>query len=194
MIIFGLGNPDSKYKETRHNIGFMVLDKLAKRLVVRFRRKSDYHIAYAKVHDTRLKLVKPMLYMNNSGLVVSDYVQTHGKNEDFIVVYDDMALPLGKIRIREKGSDAGHQGMASIIYCLSSTDFPRLRIGIGSPNPGVTATDYVLEEFTEPEKPILEKVIETSCIALLEILESDLKTAMNKYNPVDYLTEPEIKE
>lgn len=191
MIIFGLGNPLPKYKETRHNVGFMVMDRLAKQLSLRFTRRSDYHIAQSG--KLAMALIKPMLYMNNSGIVVSDYLQSTDASVSFIVVYDDMALPLGKIRIREKGSNGGHQGLASIIYHLQITNFPRLRIGIGQPSAGVSATDYVLAKFLPEEELILDKVIETSCSALMRVQESGIKAAMNQYNAIQFKIESEAK-
>jgi len=184
LIIFGLGNPLPKYRETRHNIGFMIVDKLAKKLSIRFSHKPSYHVARKGVDYT---LIKPMLYMNNSGIAAAEYLRTISSSQFFIVVCDDLALPLGKIRIREKGSDGGHNGLASIIYHFQTNNFPRLRIGIGLIQNGFTTTDYVLSKFSENEKPILEKVIETSCEALVRINETGIKSAMNKYNAMSLI-------
>jgi PTH1 family peptidyl-tRNA hydrolase len=157
----------------------MVMDKLAKKLSLRFLHKSSYHIARK---NDELVLIKPMLYMNNSGNAVREYLQSSGHNRSFVVVYDDLALPLGKLRIREKGSDGGHKGLASIIYHSQTTNFPRLRIGIGRPSLDISATDYVLSKFSKEEKPVLEKVIETACQAIITIKDSGIKKAMNLYN------------
>jgi PTH1 family peptidyl-tRNA hydrolase len=197
LVIFGLGNPLLRYKETRHNVGFMVVDRLSKKLSIRFIHHSDYYIAHTK--DTakiNITLIKPMLYMNNSGIVVSEYIQSIKSSTEspfFIVVCDDLALPLGKIRIREKGSDGGHQGLASVIYHLQTINFPRLRIGIGQPPLEISATDYVLTKFSPEESPILDNVLEVSCTALTMIEKSGIKAAMNKYNPMNFTGEYEIK-
>ncbi len=187
MIVFGLGNPLPKYKETRHNVGFMVVDRLSKKFSMRFIHQSDYYIAHTKgLTKIYFTLIKPMLYMNNSGMVVSEYLQSLGKSSDFIVVCDDLALPLGKMRIREKGSDGGHQGLASIIFHLQTTNFPRLRIGIGQPPIDISATDFVLTKFSSLEKQVLNKVLDAACSALTIAKEYGIKAAMNKYNAVDF--------
>jgi len=182
LIVFGLGNPLAKYKDTRHNIGFMVVDRLAKDLGLRFSHHEAYHVAHSITKN--MILVKPMLYMNNSGIAVSEFLNKTALTEKFTVVFDDMALPLGKIRIREKGSDGGHQGMASIIYHLQTINFPRLRIGIGKPEPNISATDYVLEKFTHSEKSILDSTINDACSALMMIEAQGIKTAMSYYNSI----------
>ncbi|MEO0083259.1 MAG: aminoacyl-tRNA hydrolase [candidate division WOR-3 bacterium] len=178
MIIFGLGNLLPKYKDTRHNVGFMVLDELSKKLSIRFRYHSEYAVAQTK--DQSWILIKPMLFMNNSGIVVADCLRDG--QSDFIVVCDDIALPLGKIRIREKGSDGGHQGLASIIYHLKTNNFPRMRIGIGKPPAEISVSDYVLSKFSKDEKIIITKTIELACAALIHIRNKGIKSAMSIYN------------
>ncbi|MCX7785773.1 MAG: aminoacyl-tRNA hydrolase [candidate division WOR-3 bacterium] len=183
LIVFGLGNPTRKYKDTRHNVGFMVLDRLAQRYGLHFSHYTDYHVAQTKTNQPQLILIKPMLYMNNSGIVIYEYLQKH--NDNFCVVCDDLALPLGKIRIRKKGSDGGHKGLASIIYYLQTTNFPRIRVGIGKPI-NTTATEYVLTKFSPQEKVILNKVLEKTCDAIEMIESNGIELAMNKYNPISY--------
>ncbi len=161
----------------------MVLDRLAKRYCLHFTHHIDYHLAQTKSGQLHLVLIKPMLYMNNSGIVVYEYLQTH--NEFFCIVCDDLALPLGKIRIRKKGSDGGHKGLASIIYYLQTTNFPRIRIGIGKPV-NKTATEYVLTKFSAHEKIILNKVLDATCDAIEMIESHGLEAAMNQYNPMTY--------
>lgn len=182
MIVFGLGNPLEQYKGTRHNVGFMVVDRLAKKLSLRFKNYGQYQTAKSGDY---LILVKPMLYMNNSGVAVRAYLQSSSEKPNFVVAYDDWALPLGKIRIREKGSDGGHHGLASIIYHLNTNEFARLRIGIGPLPDNVSATDFVLSNFTKDEKLILEQVIENVCQAIITINQSGIKIAMNKFNPTE---------
>ncbi|MEO0091411.1 MAG: aminoacyl-tRNA hydrolase [candidate division WOR-3 bacterium] len=181
LIVFGLGNPGRKYKETRHNVGFMVLDRLAKRYALHFSDYSDYHYAQTKLNQPQLVLIKPMLYMNNSGIVIYKYLQKH--NDSFCVVCDDLALPLGRIRIRKRGSDGGHKGLASIIHYLQTTNFPRIRVGIGKPI-DMTATEYVLTKFSAQEKLTLDKVLEGTCDAIEMMETKGIESAMNKYNPM----------
>ncbi|MCX8014377.1 MAG: aminoacyl-tRNA hydrolase [candidate division WOR-3 bacterium] len=181
MIVFGLGNPLPRYRYTRHNVGFMVVDELSKKLSIRFRHYANYSIA--QTNDKSMILIKPMLYMNNSGIVVADYLKD--KQMNFIIVCDDIALPLGKIRIREKGSDGGHQGLASIIYHLQTNNFPRMRIGVGKPPAEMSMSDYVLSKFSENEKIILDKTIELACSALIDIEHKGIKSAMSKYNAIN---------
>jgi PTH1 family peptidyl-tRNA hydrolase len=168
----------------------MVVDRLGKKLSHRFSHRSHYHIA----HADNFSLVKPMMYMNNSGIVVAEYLQTVKSSEFFIVVCDDLALPLGKIRIREKGSDGGHNGLASIIYHLQTDNFPRMRIGIGQPSDDLSATEYVLANFLSEEEMILDKTLDISCSALLTIRDSGISTAMNKYNTKSFEIESEVKQ
>lgn len=162
----------------------MVIEKLAKKFSLKFSHQPAYHIARK---DNELILIKPMLYMNNSGVVIAEYLQSCDDKQFFIVVCDDLALPLGKIRIRERGSDGGHKGLASITYYLQTNNFPRLRIGIGKPPSKISATDYVLSEFLKEEKSVLKKVIETACQSLMTIKELGVKKAMNIYNVLSFV-------
>jgi len=187
LVFFGLGNTGKKYAQTRHNIGFMVADALAKVLKAPpWSIASDSDYQWTKVQKAQLPasaslvIVKPLLYMNNSGVVVKEYLAKHPS--DFIVLCDDFALPFGRIRIRERGSDGGHQGLASIIYHLQTNNFPRLRIGIGKPPTQISHREYVLTEFSREEKKLLPKIIEYSVAALLYLLENGIKKAMTLYN------------
>ncbi|MCS7258549.1 MAG: aminoacyl-tRNA hydrolase [candidate division WOR-3 bacterium] len=179
MIVFGLGNPLPQYSNTRHNIGFMVVDRLAEKLKVSFKTTDYYQFV---ITDISLTLVKPMLYMNNSGFVVSYYLSRNKCSNQFIVIVDDISLPFGRIRIREKGGSGGHNGLASIISALKSENFPRLRIGIGQPPVGVSLTEYVLSEFNSSEKKLLNQILNFACDAILVIKERGIKTAMSIYN------------
>ncbi len=180
MVCFALGNPGKKYALTRHNIGFMVAEALAHKLKKKFKSGKDYEWISKTLGEKEITIVKPLLYMNNSGIIVKEYLAKH--QEDFIVICDDFALPLGRIRIREQGSDGGHQGLASIIYHLTSNDFPRLRIGIGIPEPEISHSDYVLAKFTKEEIALLPEIIERSVDAIFCILEQGIKKAMTLYN------------
>lgn len=180
MVCFALGNPGKKYALTRHNIGFMVADALAHKLKIKFKSGEDYQWFSKEIGEKEITIVKPLLYMNNSGVLVKEYLAEH--QEDFIVVCDDFALPFGRIRIRERGSDGGHQGLASIIYHLATNDFSRVRIGIGIPDPEISHTEYVLAKFTKEEIALLPKIIERSVDAIFCILEQGIKKAMTFYN------------
>jgi PTH1 family peptidyl-tRNA hydrolase len=193
MIFFGLGNPGRKYERTRHNLGFMVLERLAHDFGTRFENRDAtvfaaktggvpifYQEAAIQLGGLACRLVKPLTYMNNSGLVVKDV--TSRSNDDFLVVCDDLALPFGRMRIRTRGSEGGHQGLASVIFHLATTNFPRVRMGIGAPPGGVDATDHVLAEFLPEEREHLPAIVNAGSDALVTIGEQGLTTAMNEFN------------
>lgn len=180
MTIFGLGNPTERYAATRHNIGFLVLDALAGRLHVRFRHAAGRLVAQKELAGKPVTLVKPLLYMNNSGMVVQEQLQN--SPDDFLVVCDDLALPFGRLRLRPKGSDGGHNGLGSIIYALGRNDFPRLRVGIGQPPPDRPWIDWVLEPFSPEETAQLPAVVDRAAEACLTVVTAGLATAMNRYN------------
>lgn len=183
MVCFALGNPGKKYALTRHNIGFMVADALAHKLKRKFKSGEDYQWFSKEIEEKEITIVKPLLYMNNSGIIIKEYLgQTADCFKQFIVICDDFALPLGRIRIRERGSDGGHQGLASIIYHLATNDFPRVRIGIGIPGPEISHSEYVLAKFTKEEIALLPAIIERSVDAIFCILEQGIKKAMTLYN------------
>jgi peptidyl-tRNA hydrolase, PTH1 family len=183
LVCFALGNPGKKYALSRHNIGFMVADTLAHRLGKKFKSDSDYQWFAQELNDKKLVVVKPLLYMNNSGVIVKECLEHFSvPPQAVLVVYDDFALPFGRIRIRERGSDGGHQGLASIIYHLATNDFPRLRIGIGNPLPEISYSEYVLAKFTGQERKLLPEIIERSIEALLCAFESGIRKAMTLYN------------
>jgi len=184
MIFFGLGNPGRKYQLTRHNIGFLALDFLARVFHCRFRTFTDYAEAYSEKEG--LFLVKPLLYMNNSGVVVKEYLAK--RPDSFLVICDDLSLPLGEIRFRKKGSDGGHQGLKNIIYHLNTERFPRLRIGIGEPV-NLSHTEYVLSEFNKEEKEKLPCLLEMISEALLLFLKEGIEKAMNRFNRKNLLEE-----
>ncbi|MGQ9708705.1 MAG: aminoacyl-tRNA hydrolase [bacterium] len=179
MTIFGLGNPTDRYARTRHNLGFMTVDTIARRLKVRFHHLPGRFLARTRVDDKGLILVKPLLYMNNSGVVVKE--QLASQPDEFLVVVDDLALPFGTLRLRPKGSDGGHKGLASIIYNLGTERFPRLRIGIGSPVNG-DATEFVLAPFTKEEARVLPGILERAAAACLMVSIAGLEKAMSQFN------------
>ena len=183
MTLFGLGNPGDRYAATRHNIGFMVLDELARRLRTRFRKGAGRAVARAAWRGDDLVLVKPLLYMNESGLPVAE--QLRAEPDDFLVVCDDFALPFGRLRLRPQGSEGGHNGLASIIYRLGTNRFPRLRIGIGTPPAGQGWADYVLEPFPAAEAELLPELIGRATDACYAVMTEGLERAMNRYNPFE---------
>jgi peptidyl-tRNA hydrolase, PTH1 family len=188
VTIFGLGNPTRRYATTRHNAGFMVVDALARRLGCRFRMFPDREVARRQFSGDDLVLVKPLLYMNESGVVVRK--QLERKPDELLVVCDDMALPFGRLRLRPAGSDGGHKGLGSIIAHLGSSDFPRLRVGIDAPARSSDGAEYVLEPFPEEQAALLPEVLERASDACIAIVTQGLERAMSRFNPSRDITEP----
>lgn len=182
FIICGLGNPGKEYQFTRHNLGFLVLDSLAKDFQKEFDNYQFYARAKIFFSEKEVYLVKPLTYMNYAGVGLKEFLKNINYDlKKFLCILDDLNLPFGKIRIREKGSDGGHRGLASIIYYLATNEFARLRIGIGRPI-NMTATDYVLSCFSEEEKKKLPEIIEKAKKATLTFISEGIKSAMNKFN------------
>lgn len=179
-VVVGLGNPGVRYARTRHNIGFEVVDELAKALgALPWGKKYRAKVAEA----TGVVLAKPQTYMNSSGDSVHEICSALAiPASDVIVVLDDMDLPLGKVRIRQKGSSAGHKGMQSIIDRLGTSDIPRVKVGIGRPEEGVDPVDYVLGRPSAKEREVLLEAIRLARDACLTIIEQGLERAMNKFN------------
>jgi len=180
VVIFGLGNPGKEHARTRHNLGFMVLDVFAHAFGARFRKRAAWHEAKVSVGGIACALVKPFRYMNLSGEVVKEYLTLH--QDEFMIVCDDFALPFGKLRIRTRGSDGGHNGLANITYHLGNGNFPRLRMGIGAVPEGMDPADYVLSEFIEEERRSLPEVVEAGNDALVMVVEQGITAAMNHFN------------
>jgi len=183
-IIVGLGNPGRKYQKTRHNLGFQVVDLLAKRHKQKHKKgRGKYEYAKIALSDRVLYLVKPTTFMNDSGVAVSDCLYRWDvKPEELLVICDDLSLPLGKIRVRLRGSDGGHNGLKSVIGHLGSTDFPRLRMGIGMNPPDCPAEEYVLKPFDKSEKKSVKEMITISVEASEFALTEGVEKAMNRYN------------
>ena len=183
-LIVGLGNPGIRYEQTKHNVGFRVIDALQTRLPAgELHRNSIYKslITQATWHDVAIILAKPMTYMNNSGTAVAALVrQFEIPLSELCVVYDDVHLDIGVLRMRQKGSDGGQKGMKSIIHHLGTTAFPRLRIGIGEPIGNLT--DYVLTGFTEDEEIEITHTIDRAVDAIGTFVKDDILTAMNQFN------------
>lgn len=183
-IVIGLGNPGSRYKDTRHNIGFMALDRLAGRLDAEFsQEKYGGLVARTARAGEPLLLVKPLTFMNNSGDCVARVVRyTETDLGDMLVVADDVNLPLGRLRFREGGSAGGHNGLKSIIERLGSQEFPRLRIGVGPGDGGSGLVDHVLGSFSAEERPVCGETVGRAVEAVLVYLDEGITRAMNEFN------------
>jgi len=183
-IVVGLGNPGSRYDGTRHNIGFLFIDRFAQREGIALeRRECDALTGQGKSNEISLLLAKPQTFMNRSGVAVAALLQEHGATSaDLVVVYDDLDLPLGRIRIRTNGSAGGHHGVSSIIEHLDAAQFCRIRLGIGRPPEGVEVIDYVLTPFAEGEMSELPKVVDRAVEALCCLIHQGPEAAMGIYN------------
>lgn len=182
--IVGLGNPGRKYRRTRHNIGFMVVDELLKRHKWKLSHQKfngDYALEYYE--GVQVLLLQPQTFMNLSGESIRGVVNYYNIDvEDILVVYDDLDLPVGKIRLREKGGHGGHNGIRSTIDHLETKDFKRIRIGIGRPTNRVPVVNYVLSPFSKEEREDVHISIQTAADACEDWLKTSFKEAMNKYN------------
>lgn len=182
--IVGLGNPGSNYAKTRHNIGFMALDRFAERHNISItQNKCKALIGEGSIGGVKTVLIKPMTYMNLSGESVRAYMDFYKVSlEDLIVVYDDMDTEIGKVRLRYQGSAGGHNGIKSIIQHTGTQQFNRVRMGISRPDPGHAIVDYVLSTFMKKEKEALEQTIEQTCDALEYSLTNTFEHTMAKFN------------
>ena len=195
-IIAGLGNPGPDYENTRHNVGWMAVDAFAKKFRIDINKhEKNAMTGTGRVAGGSVMVAKPLTYMNLSGDAVKSLVNAYAESlDDLIVVYDDIDLPLGKLRIRPGGSAGTHNGMRSIVSSLGSEKFARLRIGIGGVDSSGRLRDYVLGEFTPDETPAVQKAIERSVDALLLFVRGDLKRAMSEFNRDDPPDEPGVIE
>ncbi len=186
ISVAGLGNPGAEYESTRHNIGFQVVDILCRRLHKPPRAGTgNYLISWARVDSTEVALLKPMTYMNNSGEAVADALQTFQVDQsDLLVICDDLALPMGTLRFRQKGSDGGHNGLYSIIYHLRSDEFPRLRCGVRKEvmPPKQEMVDFVLSAFDAGEVSAADDMIARAAEAVIEFAYAGIARAMNRFN------------
>lgn len=186
IIVVGLGNPGFEYEDTRHNVGFMVVDEVSVRLNSLWKPgKGEYLLSRVVIDERNLVLVKPLTYMNNSGEAVLDVLErfpTPARN--VLAIVDDLAFSLGTIRVRAKGSDGGHNGLRSLIYHLNSNEFPRIRCGIKREMmpPKRERGDFVLSPFEAHEKEVLEKMVKTAADAVVEFATSGIGRTMNKCN------------
>jgi PTH1 family peptidyl-tRNA hydrolase len=183
-ILVGLGNPGSEYRETRHNVGFFVIEALRRRHGSPAEiRRARCAVSQVSGRHSGLLLARPQTFMNRSGLAVSALLETEGaSNEDLFVVCDDLNLEFGTLRIRPRGTHGGHNGLRSIIESLGTTEFPRLRVGIGPLLAGDDQTEFVLERFAAADRRLLPELIEDAADCLLMAVEEGLGQAMNRYN------------
>jgi PTH1 family peptidyl-tRNA hydrolase len=184
FLIAGLGNPGREFEHNRHNVGFMLLNRLSTRLGESFSQvKSMALVATVNYRDARIILIKPQTYMNDSGRAVTSLVHFYKVPlENLLIVYDDVDLPLGSLRLRPSGGSAGQKGMQSIIEHLGTDDFPRLRIGTGRPPGRKEAADYVLQDFPKDVADLLDQTLDRAVDAVLTYLQYGLDQAMNLFN------------
>lgn len=184
-LVAGLGNPGTQYEMTRHNIGFEVIDYLADKYNVKVKKlKFKSLFADTVIGGEKVLFVKPQTYMNLSGEAIRDFASFYKiPTQNIIIISDEINLEAGRIRIRQKGSAGGHNGLKSIIYQLNSEDFPRIRMGVDSPLRGrMDLADFVLARFQKEEIPVLEDAIIRCSKAVEEIIIRGMDSAMNKYN------------
>ena len=185
FIIAGLGNPGPKYDNTRHNAGFMVIDALAKELGVQI-SKNKFHalIGDGEISGHRCMLVKPLTFMNNSGESIRDISSFYKISApNIIIISDDISLDVGRIRIRRNGSAGGHNGLKSIFELTGTTDYPRIKVGVGNkPSPDYDLVKHVLGKFSKEEQALLNTAIDNACGALNLMVNGEIDKAMNLYN------------
>ncbi len=183
-LVVGLGNPGEKYLNTRHNLGFYVLDRLAARHEISVdTKKKKSMIGRMRVGNERVMLLKPQTFVNLSGeavLYMASFLRIMPEN--IVVVCDDVNLPLGTIRIRKYGSSGGHNGIKSLIQFLKSDNFPRIRIGVGTPDDHIKLEEFVLGKFSPEDIDMLDPIVDKACDAIEMIISGDTEKAMNEFN------------
>ena len=183
-LIIGLGNPEEEYARTRHNMGFDTINKISEKYNIKV-NKSKFNSLYGTgtIEGEKVILLKPQTYMNLSGEAVRDFIHFYKlSSEDIIVIYDDLDIEPGIIKIRKKGGPGTHNGMKSVVHELQTEDFPRIRIGIGNPEYKNDLLNFILTRIPEEEYKILEKAQENAVSAVVEIMKNGIDTSMNKYN------------
>jgi PTH1 family peptidyl-tRNA hydrolase len=183
-LVVGLGNPGPRYENTRHNVGYRVVEALADRLrVSSFAREHDAQVAWTQYKNRKLGLARPLTFMNRSGEAVAPLCDYNNLSPaDLIVVVDDLNLPVGALRLRPGGSSGGHNGLENIANHLGTTDYPRMRIGIGDDFGPGEQSDYVLSPFTPDQQSDVETAIDDAVEAILTTVREDLDTAMTRFN------------
>lgn len=184
LVVFGLGNPGTRYARTRHNLGFRVVERLAaEHGARRWTETRSYLSTRVDLGPARVDLVKPTTFMNVSGAAVRSWMtRRRTEPEELLVVVDDFALPLGQLRLRRRGSDGGHNGLKSIILETGTTDFPRLRLGVGPCPAGVDPADFVLGRLRAEEQPAAEDMIERAVRCVEALVADDFDRVMSAFN------------
>ena len=185
FLLAGLGNPGREYRQNRHNIGFMLIDYLARRWDLTISRmQSETLIADGRVDGEKIYLAKPQTFMNLAGRSVASLARYYRiPHSNVIVIYDDLDLPLGTVRIRPEGGSGGHKGMASIIDAMQTNQIPRMRIGIGRPSGKMDPADFVLQNFLTEDADLLNMTLQRSAECINTLLFAGIETAMNSCNP-----------
>jgi PTH1 family peptidyl-tRNA hydrolase len=182
--VVGLGNPGERYRRTRHNVGFLVVDELASRAgSVRGREEADAWVAQARLAGQDVLLAKPLTFMNRSGSSVERLLGPYdARPEDVLVVVDDVALELGHLRVRERGSHGGHNGLRSLIEWLGTEEYPRVRVGIRKGDPPADLADYVLSDFPQEDVLVVQETIGWAADAVEAVVADGVPAAMNRFN------------
>ena len=185
-LIVGLGNPGDKFKDTRHNVGFKVIDKLAELLDIDLKKTGHISLfGSGKIEGEKVLLVKPLTYMNKSGHAVNSFLRYYRiPLENLLVIYDDADLEVGRIRLRSRGRAGGHRGIESVIACLGREDFPRLRIGVKGKRRDNQLAEYVLKKFDNEEKALINQIIIETARAAELFIKEEITEAMNRYNRI----------
>lgn len=182
-LVFGLGNPGPEYTDTRHNVGFQVLDRMARKEGIRFESARYADIAEHRIKGRQLLLLKPSTFMNNSGKAVHYWMQEEKVPEErTLIITDDVALPFGKLRLREKGGSGGHNGISDIIDRIGTEDFPRLRFGIGADYPKGRQVEYVLGDWDPQQQKALPERLDRASEMIKALPFLGLKRTMSEYN------------
>jgi len=183
-LVVGLGNPGREYAQTRHNVGFQIVTRLAEKRGLSFSRmQNEALVAAGRIGDARVVLAKPQAWMNESGKAVGPLARFYKvEPARLLVVYDDLDVPAGTLRLRREGGSGGHKGMRSIIERLGRQDFPRLRVGIGRPPGRMDAADYVLQPFTRDEEILMDSARDRAVEAIERFLAEGIVAAMNRFN------------
>ena len=196
LLIAGLGNPGKKYAGNRHNVGFHILDRLAEEHGLVFDKKqSKAEVAVGRIAGQRVCLVKPQTYVNESGQSVGAMARFYKVDPaDVLVIYDELDLPQGTIRLRPRGSSGGHNGIKSVIDHLGTQGFPRVRVGIGRPPGRMQPKDYVLQDFGDDEREVMQEVYGRVAEAVEAFILHGIKEAMNRFNMRPKANEPPVAE
>jgi PTH1 family peptidyl-tRNA hydrolase len=185
-LIVGLGNPGPRYRGTRHNVGFRVVDAFASRLAIPLEHsRFDCHFGRGRVHGIDVGLLEPQTFMNSSGSAVAAalrFLPVEEVSSDLLVVYDDADLPLGRLRLRPRGGDGGHLGLRSLIACLGTQELPRLRFGIGRSSDSEDTVTHVLQRFSSSESEVVEQALERASVAVEAFLTEGVVAAMDRFN------------